>query len=77
MKKHIITVGTRIDTLDGYVIVKHTNEAGLCTCDEYIADDEDPDKLVKSDEALRLMPSDIARRMREVDGLAHEVIADR
>ena len=75
MKKHIVSVGTKIDTIAGYIIVKSINEAGLCYCDEYTIDDEDLDKFTKTE--TMLMPSDIERMMKEVDGLNHKVIAER
>ena len=75
MKRTHITAGTKIDTISGYIIVKSINDAGLCYCDEYTIDDDELDVFAKTE--TRLMPADIARLMKEVDGLNHEVIAVR
>ena len=77
MRKFEVKVGTQIDKLDGHFIVTSINEAGLCFCDEFTFGEGDDDDPVKEDREARLTKHDIARYLKEVDGLNHDVIIER
>ena len=70
MKKEIITKGTIIDTIDGFLVIEERNDGGLykashCTFNEFTG-------TVEGD-ALLLTAADIERHMKEVDGRNHKV----
>lgn len=71
MRKTELSPGSRIELIDGFLIVKNCNDAGLYDIDEYIADDYGGCIF---DECIRLTGPEIARRMKEVDGLNHKVV---
>lgn len=75
MRKEVIKVGTSIDTLAGYMVVKHINVAGLCYCDEYTINEDGSEEKIPWD--TMVTKADIAAIMYEVDGIARDVRIER
>lgn len=67
-----ITRGTAIDTLEGYMIVKHRNEGGLIYCDTYFGYDDENGAYNYTGQ-FAYTASEIADMMRENDGITRKV----
>ena len=74
MRRFEVRPGTRIETAGGYINIMDVNEAGLCRGKEYTVDENGE---VETVEEARLTASDIARRLKEVNGLNYRVIVER
>lgn len=75
--KEIITIGTQIDTVDGYIVITSEGRgANTVNVDEYtiVWDDENDTDTGEYNKTSRLLTlNDIARRMKEVDGRNHDI----
>lgn len=69
MKREIITKGTRLDTIYGYEVVTGYNGSVVYTDTYEVLEGEEPYKIRES----MLTYSDINARLKEVDGLNHNV----
>lgn len=77
MKKKSIRINDRIDTLEGYIIIKGRHSEKEAWADNYVSGwddekDEPTDEMVKDGERLLTM-NEIANLMHEADGQLHEV----
>lgn len=70
-----VTVGTKINTEDGMILLKGYN-GSLLYADKYEYDESYDTKLVLVDDFYRLTKSELAHYMKEVDGLNHDLIWD-
>lgn len=75
--KEVITIGTQINTADGYIIITAEGRgANTVYIDEYTAiwdDENDTETGEYKKESYLITLHDIARRMKEMDGRNHDI----